>query len=222
MTTFGRLESISKPRATLSAVPGCSARLDASLHRSLASEEQMDALVRDHALHGDGLRGEHITRWGFDPAICAWIRGLGTASAVEIGSGAGRWSVLFRGDLLCVDGVSVCFDSIRRLRQAHGYARTHFCVQSDGCIDPGRMAGCSVAFSFDTFVHMDQWLVENYLCSVTRMSNIRKCGFHLWTTEPSEPWARSNAWALGWMRDRGWQDSLVVNYWVGGFYEFTR
>lgn len=147
MTTFGRLESVSKPRELISSIPGCTARLDASLYRSLASEEQMDALVRDHARYGDELREEHITRWGFDPAICAWI----------------GCRALFR------DGVSVCFDSIRRLRHASAYGRR---------IDPGRMTGCSVAFSF---VHMDRWLVEAYLTSVTRMSNIRKCGFHLWS-----------------------------------------
>ena len=170
-------------------------------------------------------RAGHIRSWGEDERIRSWLAKVTALPSyvdtrqpmaawplprvLEIGCGHGRWSVHASGDLTVVDAVSCCFRDIRALRRGHGYAAlhrgtTHGVVCPDGVLQLGMVGVYDVAFSFDTFIHFDEWLARNYVASLVRL--VRKgglIGLH-YGHKPSTweiplrssgaSWYRSNPW----------------------------
>lgn len=215
------------------------------------AQRQADAIAGLARREADPLarRAGHVAAWGEDERIKQWIA-KATAlpsyvdttapkerwplrQVLEIGCGHGRWSVHAQGDLTVVDAVSCCFRDIRALRRSTQAGQpalrgtTRGVVCPDGLLQLGVVGAYDVAFSFDTFLHFDEWLARNYIASIVRL--VRSggvVGVHYGhkpemgvggVRSSGAPWYRSNPWISDFMGEH----ARVVDYIDYGVSIFT-
>ena len=97
---------------------------------------------------------------------------------LEIGPGFGRWTHYLKdycNELWAVDKSSACIEACRQRFAGHSHVR---CVLNDGR-SLSKIPGSSVdfVFSFDSFVHPDRKIVEEYLRQLATKLKIGGKGF---------------------------------------------
>lgn len=129
-----------------------------------------------------GCHGIYGMRWG-DPDNDAHLRAVRDSfllanlshrmTALEIGSGGGRWSRYFigrTGRALLVDATPASEAAIRAHCPWPGF---EFIVSTDGRLPSVATESVDFVFSFDTFVHFEAQLFDRYIAELGRVS---KCG----------------------------------------------
>jgi SAM-dependent methyltransferase len=93
-------------------------------------------------------------------------------TALEIGSGGGRWSRYFIGRVNRAVLVDATEASEAAIRQRFDWPGFKFALSPDGGLPEASAASIDFAFSFDTFVHFDRELFDQYAGEVGRVLKI--------------------------------------------------
>lgn len=90
-------------------------------------------------------------------------------TALEIGSGGGRWSRYFAGRVTRACLVDATVASEIAIRSHCDWPGFGFIVSPDGALPALQSESIDFAFSFDTFVHFDPALFDRYIVELGRV-----------------------------------------------------